>query len=98
MEQFPTLAELIRRLEKCEEKICNLEEDNTKFLIKQAGMDQKLDYIIQTVDTLVKTVKELATIPSKRWDAAITAAITAGITILVTFAWSWSLFRKIPGG
>lgn len=98
MEQCPYHPECLRRIEICEEEIRVLKDDNTKFLIKQAGMDQKLDYIIKTVETLVKTVEDMAKTPSRRWDAAITAAITAGITILVTFAWSWSLFRKVPGG
>jgi hypothetical protein len=78
----------------CEEKISALEDNNTKFLIKQAGMDQKLDYIIETVKTLVRTVEDMAKTPSRRWETAITAAITAGITILLTAILSWSVLHR----
>lgn len=62
-----------------------LAEFNTVVAVSSAKTDGKFDTIITTVTKIEKTVDELASKPSKRWDGIVMAAITAIVGMAVGF-------------
>jgi chromosome segregation ATPase len=75
-------AELVKRIDQCENDIRDLQRQDTTLTVQQAKMDTKLDNISIMLTELKIEVSKLSGQPAKRWDTLINAAI-AGIVSLI---------------
>ena len=79
-EQIKELARRMDNLEKLTESVNTLAKSVERLTVQQAQTDTQ-------ITTLTGEVNELKEKPGKRWDlvitAAITAIVTAGITLLI---------------
>jgi predicted nuclease with TOPRIM domain len=93
METYQLHTEIIKRVEKCETDIRELQNKDNKLTIQQAQVDIKLDYIKSAIEKLGVEVSKIAEQPAKRWDTLINAAIAGAISLILSGSITFALTK-----
>jgi septal ring factor EnvC (AmiA/AmiB activator) len=86
-------TELVKRIDKCEIAIKNLETQDNVLSNQQTRINTKLDFISDMIKDLKKEITKLTEQPAKRWDTLINAGIAGVISLVLSGAITFALTR-----